>query len=85
MLPKGPGDEDLNAIEGEFYTFQVKGKAKTRQFLPSKVLDLYLGIGYALRSKIENYIEENSDNTNSGLVCYQFSTCIHPNSHAAYF
>jgi len=46
MLPKGPSDEDLNTIEGEFYTF--KGKAKTRQFLPSKVLDLYLGIGYAL-------------------------------------
>ena len=70
LLPKGPGDEDLNAIEAEFYTF--KGKAKSRQFLPNKVLDLYLGISYALRSEIEDYIEEHRDDTSSGLVCYRF-------------
>lgn len=71
MLPKGPGNEDLNAIEGEFYT--LKGKAKTRQFLTNKVLDLYLGIGYVLRSEIETYIEEHK----SGLVCYQiFTICV---------
>lgn len=76
LLPKGPGDEDLNAIESEFYTY--KGKAKTRQFLPNKVLDLYLGIGYGLRSEIEDYIEER--NSNPGPVCSQFFTCIHLNS-----
>lgn len=79
MLPKGPGDEDLNAIENEFYTY--KGKAKTRQFLPNKVLDLYLGIVFGLRSEIENYIEDNC-NSESGPVGSQFFTSIHPNSHA---
>lgn len=66
MLPKGPGDEDLNAIENEYYT--IKGKAKTRTFLPNKVLELYLGIGYVLRSEIEDYIEEY--NNNPVPVCY---------------
>lgn len=70
MLPKGHGDEDVNAIESEFFTF--KGKAKTRQYLPNKVLDLYLGISYAKRSEIDNYIEEyNAVNTDSVSVCYQ--------------
>jgi hypothetical protein len=79
MLPKGPGDEDVNAIESEFFTF--KGKAKTRQFLPNKVLDLYLGISYAMRSEIDIYIEER--NTNPVSVCYQVFTCVHLNSHEA--
>ena len=78
MLPKGPGDEDVNAIESEFFTF--KGKAKTRQFLPNKVLDLYLGISYAMRTGIDDYIEER--NTNSVSVCYEVF-CVHPNSYEA--
>jgi len=67
LLPKGPSNEDLNAIESDFYTF--KGKSKTRHFSANKVLDLYLGIGYTLRSEIESHIEEQS--TNSVLVSYQ--------------
>jgi hypothetical protein len=55
LLPKGSGDEDVNAIGDEF--FSLKGKAKTRQFLPTKVLDLYLGISHSLRNEIEDYIE----------------------------
>jgi hypothetical protein len=82
MLPKGLGDasEDVDAIESEFFTY--KGKAKMRQFLPNKVLDLYLGISYAMRSEIDNHIEEselNLLNANSVSVCYHIFTCVHPN------
>jgi hypothetical protein len=66
LLPKGCEDEDMNAIENEFFT--LKGKAKTRQFLPNKVLDLYLGISHLLRNEIENHIEESESNVS---VCYQ--------------
>ena len=66
MLPKGPGDQDVDVIESEFFTF--KGKAKTRQFLPNKVLDLYFGISHKLRCDIEHYVEEL--NTNITSVCY---------------
>lgn len=75
MLPKGPGDEDVDAIESEFFTF--KGKAKTCQYLPNKVLDLYLGISYAKRIKIDNYIEDSyniktvSDKSDQVSVCYK--------------
>jgi hypothetical protein len=65
MLPKGFGDEDVNAIEAEFFT--LKGKSKTCQFLSNKVLDLYLGISFPLRNQIENHIEESELNT----VSYQ--------------
>ena len=75
MLPKGPGDEDVNAIENEFFT--LKGKAKTRQFLPNKVLELYLGINYLMRSEIENYIEEHNNN----CVSVFLFTCVHLKSH----
>jgi hypothetical protein len=69
MLPKGPGEEDVDAIESEFFTF--KGKAKMHHFLPNKVLDLYLGISYAKRSEIDEYIEEHlgTDMTRTS-VCY---------------
>ena len=67
MLPKGSGDEDVNAIDSVFFT--LKGKAKTRHFLPNKVLDLYLGISHSLRNEIENHIEELELNT-SISVCY---------------
>ena len=76
MLPKGPGNEDVNAIESEFFT--LKGKAKTRHYLPNKVLDLYLGISYMKRCEIDDYIEEY--NTNSVSVCYQVFTRVHLNS-----
>ena len=66
MLPKGPGDQDVDAIENEFFT--IKGKAKTRQFLPNKVLELYLGISHKLRCDIENYVEDL--NANCVSVCY---------------
>jgi hypothetical protein len=69
MLPKGPGNEDVNAIESEFFTF--KGKSKTRQYLPNKVLDIYLGISYVKRTEIDNYIEEHSSNIYSVSVRYQ--------------
>jgi hypothetical protein len=74
MLPKGPGDEDLDAIENEFFT--IKGKAKTRQFLPNKVLDLYLGINYAMRSEIDNYIEEHSNDPVSVVSYYAIIVSI---------
>jgi hypothetical protein len=70
LLPKGSGDEDANAIETEFFT--LKGKAKTRQFLPNKVLELYLGISHSLRNEIEDHIEE-SENHDIISVCYQIS------------
>jgi hypothetical protein len=70
MLPKGPGDEDKNAIESEFYT--IKGKAKTRQFLPNKVLDIYLGISYSMRCEIEDHIDNYITNKSGpSPVCYQ--------------
>lgn len=68
MLPKGPDDQDVDAIENEFFT--TKGKAKTRQFLPNKVLDLYLGISHKLRCEIDTYIEERVS-SNPISVCYQ--------------
>ena len=40
LLPKDPGDEDVDAIESEFFT--LKGKAKTCQYFPNKVLDFTL-------------------------------------------
>jgi hypothetical protein len=79
MLSKGPGDEDVDAIESEFFT--IKGKAKTCQYLPNKVLDLYLGISYVKRNEIDNYIEECEIKT--VLVCYKVFTCVHMNSHEA--
>ena len=75
LLPKGSGDEDVNAIENEFYT--VKGKAKMRRFLPNKVLDLYLAISHLLRNEIEDHIEDLELNT----VSSNFHCCVHPNSH----
>jgi hypothetical protein len=59
MLPKGFGDEDVNAIEADFFT--LKGKSKTRQFVSNKVLDLYLGISFPLRNEIEIHIEETEE------------------------
>ena len=85
MLLKGPGDQDIDAIKNKFFT--IKGKAKTRQFLPNKVLDLYLGISHTLRCSIDNYVEELRINTmtgtsNSDSVCYQsYYFCFHPKSH----
>jgi hypothetical protein len=69
MLPKGPGDQDVDVIENEF--FIIKGKAKTRQFLPNKVLDLYLGISHKLRCEIDDFIEGLQANLISVSVCYQ--------------
>ena len=69
MLLKGSGDEDVDAIKNEFFT--IKGKAKTHQFLPNKVLDLYLGISHKLWCNINNHIEELNTNPISELVCYQ--------------
>ena len=83
MLPKGPGDEDVNAIESEFFT--VRGKSKTRTFLPNKVLELYLTISHSLRNEIENYVEEFAEElkttTNSLSVCYLIFIRIDLNSH----
>jgi hypothetical protein len=84
MLPKGLGDEDVDAIESEFFTF--KGKAKTRQYMPNKVLELYLGISHAKRTEIDNHIEEFKSKlsntleitTNSVSVSYQVFTCLCP-------
>lgn len=84
MLPKGHGDEDVDAIESEFFTF--KGKAKTRQYMPNKVLELYLGISHAKRTEIDNHIEEFKSKlsntleitTNSVSVSYQVFTCLCP-------
>lgn len=66
MLPKD--EDDVGAIENEF--FSIKGRGKLRQFLPNKVLDLYLGISYTLRCDIENYIEEFKTGSESISVCY---------------
>ena len=66
IFPKGPGEEDVNAIENEFFT--LRGKGKTCQFLDKKVLDLYLSITYSLRNDIENHIESEELKTIS--VCY---------------
>ena len=72
MLPKGDELEDVNAIESEFFT--VKGKTKARQFLPNKVLDLYLGISHLLKNEIEDHIESEelkaAQASNSIPVCY---------------
>ena len=74
LLLKGSGDEDVNAIISDFFT--CKGNAKTCQFLPNKVLDLYLGISHSLRNEIENHIEE-SENHDIISVCYQiFFFCM---------
>ena len=75
LLPKGPGDQDMDVIENEFFT--IKGKAKTRQFLPNKVLDLYLGISHKLRCEIDDYVEELRVNADSNIsVCYQLEVII---------
>ena len=71
LLPKGLGNEDVNAIESEFFTF--KGKGKTCHYLPNKVLDLCLRISYTKQCEIDNHIEEY--NANSISVCYQVFTC----------
>lgn len=72
MLPKGPGDQDVDVIKNEFFT--IKGKAKTRQFLLNKVLDLYFGISYKLWCDIDNYVEDL--NANSVSVCYPVIVCV---------
>jgi hypothetical protein len=40
LIPAGPDDEDVGAISSRF--FLLKGKSKTIQFHPNKVLELYL-------------------------------------------
>lgn len=56
LIPQGPDDEDINAISNKFYV--PKGKSKTLQFQPSKVLDLYLEIGYETYSRVMEHLEE---------------------------
>jgi len=56
LIPRGPGNEDIDAVAEMF--FIRKGKAKIPQFQANKVLDLALELNYDLYCKIEIHLED---------------------------
>ena len=63
LIPLGPGNEDTGAISSKF--FLPKGKSKTVQFHPNKVLELYLELVYDRYAEIQTHLEDMEDQ----LVC----------------
>jgi hypothetical protein len=66
LIPAGPDNEDVGAISSKF--FILKGKSKTIQFHPNKVLELYLELAYDKYAEVQNRLEDIKD----GFVCSQF-------------
>ena len=56
LIPVGSNNEDVNMISSKF--FLPKGKAKTVQFHPNKVLELYLELPYDKYIEVQNYLED---------------------------
>jgi hypothetical protein len=56
LIPLGHGDEDVGAISSKF--FQPKGRSKTIQFNPNKVLELYLELAYNRHAEILGRLED---------------------------
>jgi hypothetical protein len=59
LIPLGPGNEDTGAISSKF--FLPKGKSKTIQFHPNKVLELYLELAYDRYAEIQTRLEDMED------------------------
>ena len=66
LVPAGPDNEDVGAISSKF--FLPKGKSKTIQFHPNKVLELYLELSYDKYAEILNHLDDIEDQS----VCSQF-------------
>ena len=62
LIPVGSNNEDVNAISSKF--FLSKGKTKTVQFHPNKVLELYLELPHDKYIEVQNYLKD--------LVCPKF-------------
>lgn len=56
LIPAGPGNGDTGAIASKF--FLPKGKLKTIQFHPNKVLELYLELAYDRYAAILTRLED---------------------------
>ena len=68
LIPAGPDNEDVGAISSRF--FLPKGKSKTIQFHPNKVLELYLELAHDKYAEIQNYLEDIEDElVGSQFIC----------------
>ena len=59
LVPAGPDNEDVGAISSKF--FLPKGKSKTIQLHPNKVLELYLELAYDKYAQILNHLDDIED------------------------
>jgi hypothetical protein len=59
LVPLGYGHEDVNVIASKF--FQPKGRSKTIQFTPNKVLELYLELAYNRYAEILTHLEDMAE------------------------
>ena len=66
LIPLGSGNEDVDAISSKF--FLPKGKSKTIQFYPNKVLELYLELVFDRYAEILNRLEEMEEES-AAQVC----------------
>jgi hypothetical protein len=59
LIPLEHGHEDVGTISSKF--FQPKGRLKTIQFNPNKVLELYLELAYSRYAEILGHLEDMED------------------------
>jgi hypothetical protein len=59
LIPAGPDNEDVGAISSRF--FLPKGRSKTIQFHPNKVLELYLELPFDRYEEILTRLENMED------------------------
>ena len=67
LIPLGSGNEDVDAISSKF--FLPKGKSKTIQFHPNKVLELYLELIFDRYAEILNRLEDMEEES-AAQVCF---------------
>jgi len=70
LIPLGSGHEDVDAISSKF--FLPKGKSKTIQFHPNKVLELYLELIFDRYAEILNRLEDMEEEELATQVCLFF-------------
>ena len=56
LIPAGSDHEDVGTISSKF--FLPKGKNKTIQFHPNKVLELYLELPHDKYVEVQNYLKD---------------------------
>jgi hypothetical protein len=80
LIPLGPGHEDINAISSKF--FLPKGKSKTIQFHPNKVLELYLELIYDKYAEVQDRLDDlENQPVCSSITCIYYFNIIHIEQH----